>query len=252
MSLEPIGEGVKSELIDPLPRLSDRYLAAYANLEKSLWRLSGESKRDSFAAHLDRAAKKNPTVRRFKIDLQELADLRNAIVHERSDGRIIAEPHGSTVEEIERIEKTISDPPKAESFTRTGVHTCRPDQRIGEAARAMFRGSYSQLPVLSEGRIGDLLTTDAIARWIAARFTPELNLMEEEDVDRILAFSEDRDAFRIVARTVELAHVLEMFERGCDGAALKAVLVTQSGKRTDQPLGIITPSDMPGIYSRLT
>ena len=74
---------------------SDRFLAAFSRIEQSLRKMTKSSKQDSFGTLLDRAT--SATIRRFSNDLREFAELRNAIVHERGGGYVIAEPHPETV-----------------------------------------------------------------------------------------------------------------------------------------------------------
>jgi predicted transcriptional regulator len=69
-------------------------------------------------------------------------------VHERTDGRPIAEPYEGTVRRLEQIEAAITRPPKAEAVAAKPVQTCEPDSMVGEEARLMLAAGFSQLPVL--------------------------------------------------------------------------------------------------------
>ena len=77
---------------------SDRFLVAFSRIEQSLRKMTKSSKQDSFGTLLDRAT--STTIRRFSNDLREFAELRNAIVHERGGGYVIAEPHPETVHRL--------------------------------------------------------------------------------------------------------------------------------------------------------
>ena len=125
---------------------SERFLSAFSRIEHHLRKMTNSTKQDTFSAVLSRASS-HPTIRGFSDDLREFADLRNAIVHERGDGQPIAEPHVKTVHRLEYIDKLISQPPTVESLGTMAVITCSPGDRIGQAAREMLNGNFSQLPV---------------------------------------------------------------------------------------------------------
>jgi hypothetical protein len=82
---------------------SDRFLNAFNSIERYLREFAKQGKETRFYALVDLASNSNPAVRRFKDDLKEFADLRNAIVHERTDGHVLAEPNDKAVNEIAAI-----------------------------------------------------------------------------------------------------------------------------------------------------
>ena len=72
--------------------------------------------------------------------------------------------------DLEEIEQLISQPPVVESLGSIPVVTCSPSDPIGKAAKAMLEGTFSQLPVYQQESCVGLLTSEAIARWIADKF----------------------------------------------------------------------------------
>jgi hypothetical protein len=76
---------------------SGRFLNASAPIEKHLRTIVDGERYVTFAALVDKASAGSAVVRRYRDDLREYGDLRNAIVHERSDGYPIAEPHANVV-----------------------------------------------------------------------------------------------------------------------------------------------------------
>ena len=75
---------------------SQIFLNSFSEIEEYLQRYTNTIRHDSFT-NLVKASRTNSIIREFKTDLFELKGLRNAIVHERTDGHVIAEPHDSTV-----------------------------------------------------------------------------------------------------------------------------------------------------------
>lgn len=96
---------------------SERFLETFNSIDKFLRRKTGLNDRNnSFSSVLDKASKSNSAVRNLKIDLQEFADLRNAIVHERTDGHVIAEPHEEVIIRLEKILKLITKSPTVREY----------------------------------------------------------------------------------------------------------------------------------------
>lgn len=230
---------------------SDRFLSAFSRIEQHLRKITKSSKQDPFSTRLHRAAASHATIRKFSHDLGEFADLRNAIVHERGGGYAIAEPHGKTVDRLEQIEKYISQPPTVESLGTIQVVTCSPSDPIVKAAKAMFDGKFSQLPVYHQGRCTELLTSETIARWIAAEFHPDRNMLEEIPVEQVLQYREEDSVYQFVSRKTPIADVIELFDRTAhSGKSLDAVIITHSGEPDQKPLHILTVYDLPRLYRK--
>ena len=121
--------------------LSDRFLVAFSRAENALEELLGTGSGNSFRWLIRQAAKRDPLVRSVEDDLLELSELRNAIVHDRGGGYVVAEPHQDTVERLETIVELITDPPRIDEVMSRPVVTCRPDEPVAEAARRMVQGA---------------------------------------------------------------------------------------------------------------
>jgi predicted transcriptional regulator len=229
---------------------ADQFLDAFTELEKLLRnRLKGQ-KGLSFAGMVERAATADPAIRRFETDLKELADLRNAIVHERSDGHPIADPYPTTVQWIERLVRLIKAPPRVDTVAAHSVETCRPDDTVGFATGRMLAGAFSQLPVLSGRGIVALLTAETIARWVGASLQGDLGLIEEVTVEEVLAFTEDpHHHWEVTARDRTAFEALARFDYyATRGWSLDALLITANGKPTEAVLGILTTFDIPKLH----
>lgn len=235
---------------------TDRFLDAYASIERVLRRSVGDGTADSFASLVGRAAKHNSIVRRFQTDLRELGDLRNAIVHERSDGHPIAEPFRSTVDLIEKIARLVDDPPLALSIVgQMSVQTCSPTATVAEAAMQMRAGDFSQLPVVEERRTIGLLTAETITRWLASQLSADGGvILAEHTVEEVLPHTESPDGqWTIVPRTASVFEVLDLFEHSFTaGQELDAVLFTDRGTADQAILALAAVYDVPRLYRAIT
>ncbi len=229
---------------------SKRFLDAFALIERNLRASVDCAKQESFYSVVDRAASRDPLVRRYQVDLKELADLRNAIVHERIDGEPIAEPHAKTVVLIESIAGQLTHPRRVDELYLKDVASCSPRDRIKDAARKMLHGNFSQLPIYDDARFVGLLTSETVARWVATRLDENAGLLEDESINTVLRYSEDSENHAFLRRNASVVEAIEVFEDFTRrGRSLDAIIITADGKGTSRALGIVTVFDLPTAYA---
>ncbi len=228
---------------------SDRFLAAFARLEDAVEELvGGRRHRQSFGSMLRQAGKRSPAIRMYETDLREFAQLRNAIVHDRGHGYVIAEPHPEVVAEIERIAEIVLDPPRVADCIDGRVITLGPRDTVADAARAIRRHGHGQFPVYDDGRLAGLLTYRALARWLAERFDAGEGVDGATPLEEVLPHA--GSAYVVVGRDATVLDVLDLFtEHAHRGDALTAVLVTRQGDGDEPPAGIITAADLPRLFA---
>ncbi len=231
---------------------SERFLYAFNSIEHSLRKLSKKGKGERFYTLVDVASESYPIVRHFSNDLKEFADLRNAIVHERTDGHVIAEPNDQAVELIEHIASLLHDPPKVIPLFQCEVYGLSVFDPIAKAVKVMFEWSFSQMPVYDGTAFVGLLTANTVARWLGASVVEDIFSLSETPVSYVLGYTEDKENFSFLRRDSTLFETLDRFqdfERR--GKRLEAVLITQNGKLSEALLGIITIWDLPKIHKAL-
>lgn len=79
-------------------RNATEFIASYNKIDAQLRELYGFKPSQPFTDVVRRSAEKNAIVRRYENELADYARLRNAIVHQSTDGRIIAVPCDDVVE----------------------------------------------------------------------------------------------------------------------------------------------------------
>jgi CBS domain-containing protein len=229
------------------------FMAAFNEIENLLRHTLDEDTHTEFSALSREYADKKRLTRGQRDALSAFGALRNAIAHGRYfDGRPIADPVPEIVVEIERLRDLLLRPPSAMSVISTQqVKVVRPADQL-ETALAMVREyDYSQLPVYDETYVG-LLTTNAVARWLAAELTSNEGLPETTSVSNVLEFAERQDQARLTPRTLSAGEAIELLERG-EGRAgpIAALIITHSGKAQERPLAVIVRDDLPALYAAL-
>ncbi len=231
---------------------SERYLEAFGKIEKILRSIVRAKGHLPFKTLVKEAEKSNPVVKAFSIDLYEFGSLRNAIVHERTDGHVIAEPNNLAVEKIELIAKKLAKPRLVIPTFRANVQGIAGNSSLAEALSVMREHSFSQLPVYKEGKVVSLLTGDTISRWLAAYGGEPAPSMLQTSVIRVCKHAETKDTMCFIPARASIFQAIEMFKRYEEkGTRLEAILITRNGKADQRPLGIITAWDLHNAYSEL-
>jgi len=232
---------------------SERFLNAFVAIEKYLRSKCGLDQWATFSQLIDVASKTMPEVRRYKDDLREYGELRNAIVHDnRGNSYVIAEPNTAAVDAIEKIRDLIKKPPVIFPLFKIAVLSHDMNDSIGNAIKEMTEKKFSQIPIISNGKFKALLTTDTVSRWLGANVADDLISLKETTIGHVLKFSEDPNNFHFMSKNTSLFKVLEFFdefEKG--GKRLEALLITDSGNQNDKIIGIITISDLPKLLREI-
>lgn len=235
---------------EAITRNSERFLTAFRRIERWLeTHAPGARRIDGFGNSINHFAKKNNVIRRFRDDLRQFAELRNAMVHEYAGEKLIAEPNDWTVERIEMIAQELVQPPRVLPAFAKQVITVPPEASVSTALRVMHEHGFSQVPVSQDTRCRGLLTGNTIARWLAARISEDIFSLEETTVADVLHFAgqEKTSNFRFAARDTTLFDVLDLFATN-RAKRLEAVLITHSGDPGESLLGIITTADLPEVH----
>lgn len=225
------------------------FLAAFNSIEKFLRDELDAKRSDSFSWMARTAAKKGVITREQSELLQEFADLRNAISHgEYDDLRPIAEPLPETVDEIEHLRDAIVSPALAlEVVSQPRVISYSPSTDIHEPLRAIADDGLTQFPIYDGGECVGLLTTNAIARWVAAELTADDHI-PATTVGDVLAHSGKLDQPVFLPRTISAAGAVEALSTPLDsGAVPRLAIITEHGKPTQKPISVLAASDIPAL-----
>jgi predicted transcriptional regulator len=231
---------------------AEQFLKAFANIEKWLRSTTNSDRSVPFYTLVDKVAESHAAARRYMVDLKEFADLRNAIVHERTDGHPIAEPLPRVVQDIERLEALLTSPPKVLPLFQRKVECAEMDWSLSRAVVRMKSRTFSQLPVTRSGRFVGLLTANTIARWLGAKVDNDIVSITGVTVAEVLNHTEDVENHIFLKRDASLFEALASFDDfEVRGKPLDAILITHSGKAADSLLGIITIFDVPKMLALL-
>lgn len=233
---------------------SQKFQGFYNQIDNHLRKLTDKlDYQDSFTWIVKKLSGRNSLVRRYKDDLIQFGLLRNAIVHQYKEGKTIAEPHDKTVESIQRIWEAINNPPRLSSSPfKHEVFCVNIRDSIGVALKAMYENSFSQVPVIQNERIANILSNNTITFWLAANLELELVDLSDTSVEQVLQYGEEGPRYDIVHINTTLVEVLDLFQDFTkNGKYLDAILITQNGASHEKLLGIVTTEDVAQIIEIL-
>lgn len=231
--------------------LHGRFINATERIRTALSRQYGQEFGGVGQARRHALENRHQVVMRNDSTLRALIDLRNVLQHSHmQSGRPIATPRADAVEAIEEIADQVENAPKVNRFMVKHPTTVAPSDSLAKVSHLVVAKALSQIPVCLEGTYIGLLTTNALARWLADAITREEgNLIGENVVVQdILDCAEHHEVAEFVAPTMlasKACHRLTADE------APVALLVTTDGRPSGAIQGILTRFDVPRILQPL-
>lgn len=225
---------------------SERFLNAYASIEKSLNEINNSKRYVPFSQLLSLTAKQNKLVERHYADLKEYNELRNAIVHNRDDEmEIIAEPSNRTVTNIEHIAEVLQSGKYALNYASKPVYIIDEKETIQEAFNQMKKANLTKIPVYRNQEFLTLITMEEIAYWGLNHVFQNQCLMEV-----IADHKQDRVIFINDKSTIN--DVITLFEKSINNKEKTPfIIITKTGDKKEKPLGIISSYDLISILSAM-
>jgi len=155
---------------------AERFIEAFNNIDYSLRTRYSLNRSMSFSDLIRKSVVLNYIVRKYEDDLIDYSRLRNAIVHQSSPDKAIAEPHIEVVEKIEKIDRLLSTPPRAiDTVSRRDVLCVEHSETIENVIKLIASSGYSNIPVFK----GDDLEGVANGRKLLDYFGQHLIMGEK-------------------------------------------------------------------------
>lgn len=191
----------------------------------------------------------NYIIKFYEEYLDKFAELRNVIVHENE---IIAEPTDESVKLISSIRNKLINPTEVLPLFKKDVITLNIEDSVFEATTIMREKEITQIPVIENGRYKDLLSNNTVARWLGS-FRDNRDFGERKTgIDYVLKYKERKAVCKFVAADTKLTDVIIIFDEiNHKNEKLEAILITKSGNREGELLGIITGWDLSLIYDEI-
>ena len=222
-----------------------RFIQSYNNIDYTIRTRYNLNRSMGFSELIRKSVALNYIVRKYEDDLIDFGRLRNAIVHGNED-YIMAEPHIDVVEQIEKIERLLTAPPKAlELVCRRDVLTISSDQSMKDAIMLIASSSYSNIPAYNDkgeiiGIANGQKILDSFGKHLLSGGKAD-SFLNNVKIEDMLSKIENSNYYIFANKDLTVEDALEFFH---DNSKLLAILVTKNGGAKEKPLGIITGSDV--------
>jgi CBS domain-containing protein len=202
-------------------------------------KISGLGSYMPFSRLIDKSKHLNAVIRKFEQDLRSYGDLRNAIVHHRTDNEYtIAEPHDDIVELIEYIDRELSKPVTVGDMFLRKVHTLQAYDTLATGLKLIREKKFNQIPIYQNKKFIGLVTATGITYWLADNMTDKMISREMPALLDIYSHEKQKNAYRFVERDLSVYEAEEYFEKSVGGGKrLEALLITENGRLKRNCLG---------------
>jgi len=226
------------------------FISAYNEIDACLRARYKGKGMPGFSDLVRRCAETDGVIRRYEEVLMSYARLRNAIVHESTSERIIAEPCEETTREIKHIAALLSAPPTLKQCPGRKILGISSGATLRKAIDEMTRTDFSNLPVYRGGRIVGVLNNRRVVREIGAAIGKGEALDEvlSSSCGSVLSGEDFGKYYRVLSRGDTVQRAIDCFS---ENRKLLAVLVTTDGTAAGQLVNLLTPSDLPALWALL-
>ena len=144
------------------------------------------------------------------------------------------------------------DPPRALSILEsTDVVTLTPASEVSKALRVIRLQGFAQIPIYEDHKFIQLLTTNTISRWVAKDLADN-NVLDARTIGDVLEMVKKIDDAVFLSRDITAQEAVDaLINPDKNGRLPYAAIVTETGKRNERPLRIITSSDLAVLIEAL-
>ncbi|HNZ09658.1 MAG TPA: CBS domain-containing protein [Bacillota bacterium] len=182
------------------------------------------------------------TVKRYDDDLETINRLRNVVAHERFlDGKPIADPREDVLYKMDEIFEALARPMtvydrRSKAATLIFSYT----EPLSKALRYMKEQDFSQIVVEKGGRYSFLRREDT-AVWLEnMEQAGKVPSPSEVTIGELMR--EDVGHKCHIAKDATVYEALTFFQESDQG--YPALIITESGREYERPLGVLTPMDL--------
>ncbi len=221
-----------------------RFLSAYNRLDQGLREIYSIKKNLNFADMIRKVAGVNTVVLRFEDELISYGRLRNAIVHNSKEDKIIAEPNIEVVEKLEKIARTINTPPRVVDCIRPRrVFTASGETPLKDVIREMKAVGYSVIPVYIAQTLVGVINRKMVVEGIG-KFLEEKRDIDDalnEPVAQCLDIFNESNHYEVAPASITVENLLYMFQQN---RKLSSVILTENGNFNEPAKAVLVSADL--------
>ncbi|GAA5417329.1 hypothetical protein Pryu01_02392 [Paraliobacillus ryukyuensis] len=225
---------------------ADRFVIAFNKIEKFFDKQIEDKKYIPFYRSVQRLSHTHPVVKRYKDDLLEYSELRNAIIHERTEADYaIAEPHNEVVFQIEKIADELTAPKLVIPTFKKQLKIVQGKDLLKDVLHIIKQTDYSQFPVYQKKQFIGLLTDKGITHWLAKNTNDNNKGLFQTTILEMIKNDKRSRNYLFIHKYMTIYEAEEIFlTKLKEQKRLDALLITENGKQTETILGMVTTNDL--------
>lgn len=222
---------------------ANKFLAAFNRIEKWMRDEIDVPNNMGFSEIVRRLSKRHDLlVRRYQDDLIEIAQLRNAIVHDRiSPDFVIAEPNEWVIKKLEKIEMDLTRPEKVIPRFKKHVTGFDKNTTLTSILTIIAEKRYSQFPIYDGGKFLGLVTAHGLGIWMAMQDHDTSIRINGQTIQVVLESDRKRNNYRFINEDTHVFQAIELFLKD---PTIEALLITKDGNPDGNLIGIMRPKEV--------
>lgn len=224
-----------------------KFLDYYNELDQLLAKALNQADYVSFRDKVRDLSTKNAVIKRYRDDLFQLGNLRNAIAHQTKGGAPIAEPFEETVQLIQKILEEFKNPKRVIPAFQFEVFTVTPFTPLIDLLQEMKTQNFSQAPILNtDGNVIEVISTNTISRWLFAEYENQLIDLTAAKISDLMPHIETKENYALTSRNTTVYEAAEIYLKKSKEkkSQLDCLIITQNGKASEKLMGIVCIEDI--------
>lgn len=224
-----------------------KFLDHYNELDQLLAKSLNQPDYASFRDKVRVLSERNAVIKRYKDDLFQLGNLRNAISHQSKGGVPIADPFEETVQLIQKILEEFKNPKRVIPAFQFVVFTVTPDTPLIDLLQEMKTQNFSQAPILDNyGKVIEVISTNTISRWLFAEYRNEYIDLTAAKISDLMPHIEVKENYTLISRNTTVYEAAEIYLKKSKEkkSQLDCLIITQNGKASEKLMGIVCIEDI--------
>jgi len=228
---------------------AEKFLEIYNKVDKILTDYNSV-KYEVFSEKIRNCTK--PIIAKFREQLYDYGDLRNALVHRKNGNIYIAEPLDKVVKDFANILAVLESPKKVFPKFQFKVEGAKQNEKLDSVLKVMSKNSFSQMPIFNEDeKVIEVINTNTISRWLGRNFNYDGIMEDNPSINELFQDIEFEKNYKFIARDCDIyeaySHFTEQIEK--HNRNLDVLFITQNGKDNEALLGLITVADIAELLS---
>ncbi len=230
---------------------ADNLIKIYNEIDAFLRRQAGADRYADHSYLLQQVARTNRIIARYESELRSVGQLRNSLVHNpvSEAASPMAYPHPALVAWYKTVRDMLTKPTSALSIAVPGnkIYTASPTTNLHEVLQKMSDHTFTHVPIIKDDKMVGIFSENTLLTYLADN--GEAIILKDMTMADFAGYlplkSHKGEEFVFLPRTAGVGEVYDVFSEAIKVRhRIGMVFITQNGKESEKPLGIITAWDL--------